>query len=47
MLNKWVTLSDDEDELFLYDLEKVRLKPEEVEEVIKLDKNEKVVSYVM
>lgn len=27
MLNKWLTFSDEIDELYLFDMEKVRLKP--------------------
>ena len=47
MMNKWLTLSDEPDELFLFDMEKVRLKPEEVLEQIKIDTNEMPVSQVL
>ena len=39
MLNKWLTFSETIDELYLFDLEKVRLKPDEVMEKITLDTN--------
>ena len=31
MLNKWLTIPESEEKVYLFDMEKVRLKPEEVE----------------
>lgn len=47
MINKFLTFSEDLDELWLFDMEKVRLKPEEVQERIGIDSNELVVSDVV
>ncbi len=47
MINKFLTFSEELDELWLFDMEKVRLKPEEVQERIGIDSNELVVSDVV
>ena len=39
MLNKWLTLPESEEKVYLFDMEKVRLKPDEVEECIPVDTN--------
>ena len=39
MLNKWLTISDQPEEIFLFDLEKVRTKPDEVEERVTINTN--------
>ena len=47
MLNKWLTISDQPEEIFLFDLEKVRTKPDEVQERVPINTNEMVVSKVL
>lgn len=40
MMNKWLTLTDDGNRVFLYDMEKARSKPEEVEQEVTIDSND-------
>lgn len=47
MLNKWLTITDDGNGVYLYDMEKARSKPEEVEQEVTIDTNDLPISMVM
>lgn len=47
MINKWLTLSEDGSAAYLYDMEKARSKPEEVEEQLAIDNNDLSISMVV
>jgi len=47
MLNKWLTISDEDNRVYLFDMEKVRLKPEEVLQKVSIDNNDLNISLVL
>jgi hypothetical protein len=47
MLNKWLALSEESEGVFLYDMDKARSKPEEVEERLAIDCNDMSISLVL
>lgn len=47
MINKWLTVSEEDNLVYLYDMEKARSKPEEVEEKVDIDNNDLQISIVL
>jgi hypothetical protein len=47
MLNKWLAIGEDGAQVYLYDMEKARSKPEEVEQRVHVDTNDLSISMVL
>ena len=47
MMNRWMTFGEELGVVYLFDMEKVRLKPEEVMEKVAISSNEMLISQVL
>lgn len=47
MMNKWLTISEYHNKVYLFDMERVRTQPEKVMSKVKIDTNDMNISMVL